>query len=332
MILPPWAKSIRPHQLQAIQSILSAYKSGADLVFLDAPTGSGKTLIGELVRQSLTARGLYLCSSLNLQHQFARDFSDAAILYGRSNYPTYDKSATFPDITSADCTKEKTSIPACYNCDPEFHDETFNHCNWCHPVQSCPYEQAKALAIRSPLCCTNSYYFLYEANYVGSITLGRKLIIIDEADTIEDILLSFVSIQISSHQAKEYSLEPPARKTVESAWVEWARSAESTVAKYIAGRRCNGNSIEAVRRRIRAKRLLSNIKRLNDQDTGLEAGGWVYTGYDKGDIAFKPVQVNHLAGDFLWRHCKKWLLMSATLISYKQMADSLGIENYEVVK
>lgn len=332
MKLPHWAPNLRPHQLTAIQEILDKFSQGYPLVFLDAPTGSGKTLIAEMVRQELKARALYLCSSLNLQDQFAKDFPYAVILSGRSNYPTYDHYNTYPNISAADCNKQRSQLTACVNCGlDESTSTTTLHCYWCHPVITCPYEKAKAQAIRSELVCTNSYYFLYEANYVGNLPIARKLVIIDEADTIETVILSFISVNISEKQSQEYNIQPPNRKTIESSWIEWARDSEPVVRSYLQSGKCSGNTITSIRRKIRTNRLLENIKRLNDKENGLSSGGWVYTGYDKGNIEFRPVKVDKLVGRCLWRHCNRWLLMSATMISFQAMAECLGVDKWEVV-
>lgn len=327
---PPWVSSFRPQQVFAIQSILESFQNGTNIVLFDAPTGSGKTLIGEMVRRELKTRGIYLCSSLTLQSQFARDFPTAAILRGRTNYPTFDDGKRFPNLNAGDCIKERTTVPACLNCTSSTAVGEAQHCKWCHPVQSCPYEQAKYSAIRSPLACTNTYYFLYEANFVSSLTVNRGLIVVDEADTLETILLSFVGVEISSRRAKEYGITPPALKTVESSWIEWAESAAKTLHDCLVAKR-KGTSLDDIRYRIRTSRLLDNVRRLNDPKSGIQAGGWVYTGYDKGDIAFKPIQVDNLARDFLWRHCERWLLMSASMISFPAIVESLGIENVDVV-
>jgi Rad3-related DNA helicase len=318
--LPPWATEIRPHQQQALAGILKEFSNGTQVVMLDAPTGSGKTLIGELVRQSLDARGLYLCSSIALQTQFHRDFPSSVVLKGRTNYPTHDDPSTFPGkLTAGDCVKRRESLPACFQCTED--DPDAMHCRWCHPVSSCPYEIAKAAAIRSPLVCTNIHFFLNEANYVGNLPLNRQLIIVDEADTLEDVIMSFVEVSITSKKAKEYGISPPDKKTVESSWVEWALGAESTLRAH----RVSGDGIDAIRARQSHKRLLDNVKRLNDPERGLSSGGWVYTGYDKGDIAFKPVTIDSLTFDYLFRHCTRWLLMSATTISFPVFAETLGI-------
>jgi Rad3-related DNA helicase len=315
--LPPWADAIRPHQQRALAGILESFASGTQVVMLDAPTGSGKTLIGELVRQSLDARALYLCSSIALQSQFYKDFPNAVILKGRTNYPTLDEPSD--KLNCGDCTKVRTTLPACFVCTEESPDDM--HCRWCHPVASCPYEIAKMAAIRSPLVCTNTHYFLHEANYVGNLPLNRQLIIVDEADTLEDVIMSFVEVSVTARKAKEYGIEPPSLKTVQSSWVEWAAAAEQTLRSY----RVSGDGIDAIRARQSHSRLLGNIKRLNDPERGLQSGGWVYTGYDKGDIAFKPVTIDSLTWEYLFRHCKRWLLMSATTISFPVFAETLGL-------
>src|ERR1700733_2118927 len=107
-VLPPWADTIRPHQQAALSQILTQFAAGSKVVMLDAPTGSGKTLIGELTAQSLNVRALYLCSSLSLQSQFHRDFPRSVILKGRANYPTHDAPGTFPGLNAGDCDKSRT--------------------------------------------------------------------------------------------------------------------------------------------------------------------------------------------------------------------------------
>ena len=324
--LPLWCEEIRPHQMKALQDVLYQYSIGNTIAVMDAPTGAGKTLIGELVRQSLGVRTLYLCSSISLQEQFARDFPHAAILKGRSNYATADKADEFPDITAGDCNKERTSLPACSECDPERVVFETPHCRWCHPVVSCPYEIAKSTAIRSDLVCTNTAYFLYEANYVGALPIARQLIIIDEADLIEDTLLSFVTVQISKRRAEELHIESPTKKTVESAWVEWAIYAEAHLKELRRKPKyASGSSVQSIRQRKSLESLIRDIHRLNDPVSGIASGGWVYTGYDKGDIAFKPVAVDHLAHEYLWKHSPRWLLMSATTISAPVLMESLGL-------
>ena len=311
--------------MKALQDILEQYSNGVTIAVLDAPTGAGKTLIGDLVRQSLNVRSLYVCSSISLQEQFARDFPAAAVLKGRSNYATADSPSKFPELNAGDCNKTRSDLPACFDCDPEYIELESPHCSWCHPVKSCPYEQAKATAIRSDLVCTNTAYFLHEANYVGNLTLARKLIIVDEADLLEDNLLSFVEVHISKRRAEELGVSAPEKKTVESAWIEWALYAEQQLRTVRSSGRYDGPTVSDIRNRKSLDGLIGDIQRLNHPTGGLSAGGWVYTGYDKGDISFKPIEVSGIAHSYLWKHSQYWLLMSATTISFEVMMQSLGL-------
>jgi Rad3-related DNA helicase len=84
--LPDWLQ-IRDYQLDAVERVVKEYEAGARVVFLDAPTGTGKTAIAEMVRRRLeVARGLYVCTTKSLQDQVARDFPYARVLKGRANY------------------------------------------------------------------------------------------------------------------------------------------------------------------------------------------------------------------------------------------------------
>lgn len=316
MKLPTWATSYRPSQIKATQQILEAFDNEAKVVFLEAPTGSGKTLIGEMVRQSRSYRGVYLCSSLSLQRQYMDDFPSAKLLMGRANYPTLDNQSKYKpgqwgSISCGDCTKEKT--------------QSGWRCRFCNPVSSCPYEVAKAQAAISGQVCTNTYYYLYETNWVGTLA-KRQLVVIDECDTLESILMSFIQVHVSKRAIKDWSIPMPDKKTVESSWVQWAEDTKGLLGNWL--HKLPDRSFATVaelKRRQSLKRLHEDIKRLTDKDTGIEAGGWVYTGYRDDEILFKPVRIDGFAGKYLWDKAERFLLMSASIISVMEQADTLGL-------
>lgn len=318
-LLPDWA-DLRPYQAEAIEAVIQAFDKGDTHVFLDAPTGSGKTLIGYMVSRILGVRCLYLCTSISLQEQFIKDFPEAALLKGRANYPTANAPELFATnlhLSCKDCTKEFGRLKSC---------------SYCPSVQSCPYEIAKAAAYKSNLVCTNTAYFLTEANYVGKLVNPDRptLVVIDEADTLEANLGSFITFTISERAQRKYAIRQPNKKTVASSWqawveetipqVEWSRG---KVKAQLAGAKD--------REKVFLGRDLGFLSRLADSlgvlagDEGLSTGNWVYTGYGSGDITFKPVRVDALANKYLWSHATQFLLMSATIVSSTVMAESLGI-------
>src|SRR3954469_13833711 len=90
--LPSWANVLRPAQRQAIDQVMASFSLGNQVVLLDAPTGSGKTLIAEMVRRAKGVRySTYVAHSKSLQDQFLRDFKYARVLKGRTNYPTLNR-------------------------------------------------------------------------------------------------------------------------------------------------------------------------------------------------------------------------------------------------
>jgi Rad3-related DNA helicase len=324
MPLPQWVEEVRLHQAAAFTHIMDQF-ARTSVVMLDAPTGSGKTLIAEMVRQSFDWRAVYLCSTLALQDQFSADFTYAAVLRGRSNYPTADNPGMFPQLTASDCTKERARGPQCRECDQDLDpDEEYRHCRWCHPVSRCPYEIDKAAAFRSPLVCSNLAYFLYESNYVGGLRHNRDLIIIDEADLLEDQLLDFISVSITPHQQREYRIPVPEKKTVETSWVEWAEDTKALLSRL--KEQNFGDDISGIRKKRAVARLYKDVTRLTDPDTGIAKGNWVYTGYDRKMIQFKPIRIAPYAQDYLWQHGPRFLLMSATTISFASQAEALGLE------
>jgi Rad3-related DNA helicase len=324
-MLPKWVEIVRPQQVEAVMRICEHFNSGQSIVMLDAPTGTGKTLIAEIVRQTYNWRAVYLCSTLALQDQFMGDFEYAALLRGRSNYPCGDSPHLFPTLTAADCTKERASGPQCPECDPDLDpDNEYRHCRWCHPVSSCPYEIDKAIALRSSLVCSNLSYFLHESNYIGWLKDSRDLIIVDESDLLEDQLLDFISVQITPNQQREYRIPAPEKKTVETAWAEWAIETEDYLSRLKNQK--FGTDLTGIRKKRAVTRLHQDMRRLTDEKSGIATGNWVYTGYQTGRIEFKPIRIAPYAEQFLWAHGPRFLLMSATTISFASQGEALGLE------
>lgn len=232
--LPQKFQEFRESQWMAIREIDAALDEGYKVVFVSAPTGSGKTLLAETVRRIRGIRGIYTCTTKTLQDQILREFEYAKVIKGRANYPTLNN----PDVTAADCNKRKTSLPACNNCpgwsggnswgtdNPDMTDPTLGnfswHCTNCHPWDECPYERAKMEAGSARLAVLNTAYFLAETNYVdNSLFRGRGLALIDEADMLESELMRFIEVTITARDRKMLGVGLPEKKTVDESWVEW---------------------------------------------------------------------------------------------------------------
>ena len=361
--LPTQFVSFRDHQLPAVDDILAAFTQGKIVVFLDAPTGSGKTLIAEVVRRLDAGQSgqktLYVCNNKSLQDQFAGDFDYAKVLKGRKNYPTHDRPEMFPEVTAGDCSMTTISqYPGCSTCPSrngvddgggswggmqavEDMEEEILHCDECHgpnypevPLhQTCDYLIARNAAENAPLAVLNTAYLLAAANGVDMFT-GRDLVICDEADQLEGELMRFVEVIIGRHLRDRLNIGLPEQVTEIESWAEWLRW--DVIPKIHAERsRLSSKDRKQRKRKKSLKELVGKIKvilpKLGDD--------WVVDGYEdarkrrgsqqRKTVRFRPVHVRDHAREWLWDHEQKWLLMSATIISPAQMAEDLGLKDHE---
>lgn len=323
--LPEWVEQLRPAQWEAACEIYDAFvNQDADIVWLDAPTGSGKTLIAELVRRMMDCSAFYICNTKTLQDQFHTDFSYSKVLKGRSNYPT--SGMPYPEYTAADCTKEGTGDEA--------------HCYWCPEVADCPYEIAKREALQSRLAILNTSYLLAEANYVGN-TGGknrRRLVIADEADVLESELMGFVQYQLTERRLERLGLHAPKKGVRKTTILTWLRD-ELLPALVVHYKSIQfANDVQKIREKNGYKQLIEDTQRIivdldaeiealkgreEDEEVGVE--NWVRDN-DSGPLVLKPVRVNMYGGRMFWQHGEKWLCMSASFISTEEMNESLGVD------
>jgi Rad3-related DNA helicase len=304
---PAWVTQFRDTQLDAVDEILEQFEQH-NIVFLDAPTGAGKTLIGEMVRRRVGGRAVYVCHGLGLQDQFARDFPYARLIKGRANYPTV--TAPYPEVTCGDCTGST--------------------CRWCPNQRNCPYQVARGEALGGKLAVTNTAYLLAEMIGRRSGLAGRKLMIVDEADTLEGILAGAVEFRVTAGLARRLGVTIPGKAVHKPTIAQWITD-KFVPAVTQQRSRIHGNTVEQIRERARLTRL---IERAVIAAAHIETGMWTRE-YRSGqlDLVLKPVKVDEFGPDRIWRHSNKWLLMSATIISPDEMADSLGItEPYATVR
>lgn len=309
--LPPKFTTIYPYQVDAITEIVDHFDNGAKVVVLEAPTGTGKSIVAECVRRLLQTRATYVCHNKDLQTQLASDFDYSKVLYGRSNYrPTKTQ---IMDVTCEDC----TSTPKT------------NSCVLCNPVSACPYRVAKDAAIHSPVPVLNSAYWLNECQSPKSRFANTGLCIMDEADTLESVLMGQVEVYISPRRQAQMGIGPPRFLTKADSFVGWADTALAQIQPFLD--RALAVEMPDVRQTRELRRVAGLVETINQMKADLLSDSpWVYTGgagseRRRGDeIAFKPVKVANFGKDRIWNHDKRFLLMSATIVSAGQLLDSLG--------
>lgn len=304
----------RQHQREAVSwlaGILQKWPAAA----LDAPCGSGKSLLGMAIAGLLEYQTIYVTGTRQLQSQVAQDFPDAVTIWGREHFPCL----WHPNLSASDCLHDSKS------------EEEEDHCP---QIGECPYLAQKRAALAAQVACLSYAYLLTEANYVGGFhRLSREghcrptLAILDEGDTAADELCRFVSIVITQKQLERCGIQPPKHVTKPDSWREWAGPAAESVAavargiKHQASRWRGDVPQELVRLHKSYDKLAKKLREFAVQVDD----NWVYELDTPGRWEFKPVWVDGF-GKMLTGHADHTLGMSATMLSAGIWARDLGID------
>jgi len=299
----------RPGQKEAIDWACQQLQDNRFLA-LDAPTGSGKSLIAIATARSLGLKTIYVVSTKQLQQQLQADFAEAGavVIWGRENYPCVRFSQD-SRISAASCTHQE-NMP-------------------CPKFNKCPYKVAKRQALAADIAIVNYAFFLAEANFVGGFS-GWPLLVLDEADLAEAELLSFVSLEFTRKQLETCKLELPQYKTKLDSWLNWVgptlqkvrsyrQSLEEEIMPYIEDD--TEPPLNLAWELVKYQRLEGKLKKFTSwvDDT------WIGE-FSEENWRFKPIFVRK-QGELLYKHSGKVLAMSATILSANDWGWNLGIED-----
>jgi len=302
--LPDKFTVFRNRQLETAAKVNASSKYA---YLLDAPTGIGKSLIAATVQRLLKKKICYVCTTKQLQDQLMRDFPYAHTVKGRNNYKCLRFPNMYPHISAEECNHTAAKL--------------------CPHHADCPYIVAKKDARSASIAVLNTAYYLSEVNFVGMFS-DYDLLVVDEFDTLENQLMSFIEVLITQRQLERLSIEPPKYKTKFESWVEWANialpklTAELASLEYATEDESKWSTIDIrlLRRKRDVGRLVSKLRFfVKEVDKN-----WVW--YPGGDRwSFKPIWVARYAPGVIWKHAKKVLGMSATILDPRQVSVNTGL-------
>lgn len=318
--IPPHITEYRDEQWEAATKIVEGFEHGARVMYCDAPTGTGKTFLADLVSRLLATPAHYICTSKQLQQQIVDELPYAKVLMGRGNYPTLNGGA---EMTCDDC-----------DGDPREND-----CSYCFDMKQCPYRVAKQNALHSQLAVLNTQYWMLEANGPGGFSKSNAktkeyattgLLVIDECDLLENALLSTNEFEITKGRERELKVEIPRKATHYTTISAWM--AKELVDAIGARMGKLGGDLSDQRRARGLASLEEGAKRVSRGLAEDGEGAWVRD-YGYSPLVLKPVKVDGFGGDMVWRHYGKVLMMSGTIVSVDELRDSLGqVDDYGVVR
>jgi len=333
--------SFRPRQKEAIEFVLDSFANGKRVVFLESPTGAGKSAIAYTVAKHFD-KAYYLTATKILQNQLINDFGhdkSLATIKGRNAYECklwpkmIRKAKEDGDAIRSTLIAELSRPEFKFNCNVgvckiikkvakmgecvpnEFPGALING------MPSCAYWYANFRARAAQMCVMNFDSFLYQTVFTDAFP-KRNFMCLDEAHNTEGKLLDFVSITISD---RDLDIILEERKTPE----EYAKYFDEID---LMGRvrllAATASANDKIKKLERLESMLTRLALLREVDNDK----WVcnFTKKRHRMIELKPLFIRKYANELLFSKADKILLMSATILSHRTMVDALGLDENEV--
>jgi Rad3-related DNA helicase len=360
--------SIRPNQKKVLDEIDQALKSGYKFIFLEAPTGFGKSAVAITLSRFLGSS--HLCTSTkDLQNQYSRDFPYLYEVKGRNNFSCIVKEdmGINESCEYGPCLKDedydclyktrlsdyevKSEGTIYENIDinkyalKKYHDKAKQHSqlvriDW----KPCVYYHQKWISMKSSHTIYNYKYFLSDLFFSSGIN-KRKLLILDEAHTLESEISSFKNFSINKENINRFfpKLNLPEDKPFDiEIYIDFCANLKNQFSDFIdSAERLIENSQSKRDINITDRNLIDAIAYEKNLSTFLEdlqynKDNWLVTNINKSDrdnkitkVKIEPLDVSNYFTDIFDKGSIS-LLMSATILSKDNLCNSIGLKNDKV--
>jgi len=360
--------NIRPNQKKVLNEVDQALKSGFKFIFLEAPTGFGKSAVAITLSRFLGSS--HLCTSTkDLQNQYSRDFPYLYEVKGRNNFPCIVKEdmGINESCEYGPCLKDEdydclyktrlsdyevSSEGTIYeNIDinkyalKKYHDKAKQHSqlvriDW----KPCTYYHQKWISMKSSHTIYNYKYFLSDLFFSSGIN-KRKLLILDEAHTLESEISSFKNFIVNKDNINRFfpKLNLPENKPFDiETHIDFCTNLKKQFSDFIdSAERLIENSKTKRDINITDRNLIDAIayeKNLSLflEDLQYNKDNWLVTNIIKSDrdnkitkIKIEPLDVSNYFKDIFDKGMIS-LLMSATILSKDNLCNSIGLKNDKV--
>lgn len=333
--------SFRKGQEQSINMILNAFDDGYKYVILDANTGSGKSSIARTVIDYYNVNKGYdaylLSNTKMLQNQYYKEsllFNKFGIDYqvgkGRGNF---ECRLNHNSCGEGEC---KTTTDKSFRCKWGLHDAD----EWdigCYEG-NCYYWEQKKNAVHSDVCILNYDVLLSDFPHHYK---HRKLMVCDEAHNLDTKIMNRISITLSEHILGEYGVflnnEDFYEKNANIGyWVNRLSDIKENLVKNHTEESYEddnfhkmyftNNQLNSMNHTI--DKISARLDEIDENPTQ-----WFVDIVDDTHgkrITIKPIDIHQYAKPYLLNKADLHLLMSGSIVDYKNFAKYLGLEEGEV--
>jgi ATP-dependent DNA helicase DinG len=356
----------REKQKKVLDMIDSAIKSGYMQIFLEAPTGFGKTPVAVTLARYLGSS--HICTATkDLQTQYRRDFPFIVDVKGRSNFPCIvkedmglDESCNYgPCINdeSYDCSYKTRLIDYKVERQGTLHElvklDPFAERRYMEKIRlkpklvdldwrPCHYYHQKWIGSHSTHTVYNYKYFLSDIFYAGA-TQKRKLLVLDEAHQLENEVGDFRSFTVRKNMLPFLKMHMPDRNTDDiETWLDLCLKLKERLFEFaekaqgIIERSNQKVSLEPYTEKnlIDALELDKNLTVLIE-DMKANKDNWIVSGVQRDStnqlvkVTLTPLEVSSYFDTILGKGSVS-LFMSATILSKDHLCKTTGLKPEKV--
>ncbi len=357
---------IREKQKKILDIIESAIKSGYKQIFLEAPTGFGKTPVAITLARYLGSS--HICTATkDLQTQYRRDFPFVVEVKGRSNFPCIvkedmglEESCNYgPCIKDEnyDCSYKTRLIDYRVEGPGTLHEivklDPFAERKYLEKMRSkprlvdldwrpCHYYHQKWIGNHSAHTVYNYRYFLSDIFYAGA-TQKRKLLVLDEAHQLENEVGDFRSFTVRKNMLPFLKMQMPDTNIEDTeTWLDLCVKLKERLSEFtekaqgIIERSNQKVSLEPYTEKnlIDALELDKNIAGVID-DMKANKDNWIVSGIQRDTsnqllkVTLTPLDVSSYFNTILDKGSVS-LLMSATILSKDHLCRTTGLDPEKV--
>ena len=357
--------TVRDKQQKILSEIELALKSGFRHIFLEAPTGFGKSPVAIALARYLGSS--HICTATkDLQTQYSRDFPFVREVKGKSNFLCLIKCDMGLEETCeyGPCMKDdnydciyKTRMTD-YKAEGEgtkyeiIDLDSFAKKKYIDKMKSqlriidlewkpCHYYHQKWIAARSSHTIYNYKYFLSDLFYSGNMH-QRKLLVLDEAHTVESEVADFRSFiiyrdaltrlipKLQFPNKMEYNIET---------WVDFGTELREELLKFI-DKASDAVEFNKPYEPYTEKNLIDALTKEKNvaaviEDMKCNRNNWIVTNVEKNSnnqlkrVVLTPLSVSNYFNDILSMGAVT-LFMSATILSKNYLCKVIGLKPDQV--